>query len=263
MDPNLQATLGLPTQLEGGGQTDNSDQDPTYRYQPPRSITYHSARSNTSSIPPSAKEDLTKVSPAGERCIITQRKSHVECSHIVARSTKSADIKQLEFCWGLKPGTLKLDVPYNMVWLSPEVHTCFDRNHWALVPPLEVLQKAQQHTVEDFSNDVSTLYTKRFPFRVREYSYVQLKAGEEPIPRYDDDAPGGAILHQSPFTTLPGIRSHIHPYFVIVNVAKKDLKHCPKPKPKPEPEPEPEPRGPSPSPSPSPSSMPMPMPILN
>ncbi|KDN36280.1 hypothetical protein RSAG8_10968, partial [Rhizoctonia solani AG-8 WAC10335] len=209
MDRNdIQATPGLTEDSEHAGNTDNTDRDPWYQPPAPGSNNNLSSRSNFSLtfIPPQAKLDLTAASPAGELCL-----------------------KKLEFCWGCKPGHLDLDSANNMIWLSPELHKCFDDNHWALVPSLELLNSIRDATFNDAGRRTLPHFLTRYRAEPREYSFVQFQAGEEPISRFEDAVPGGASLHQSPFTTLPPILSHIHPYFVICNVAKKDIRHRPEP----------------------------------
>ncbi|CAE6503833.1 unnamed protein product [Rhizoctonia solani] len=232
MDPSIpQATPDPAEDLEGARNTNTSDRDLTYRPPAPGSNTSFSAHSNLSltSIPAKAKTALAKASPEGQLCVITRRKSHVECARILRPTTKSDELKKLEFSWGCKPGKLDLDDAENMIWLSPELHRCFDSRHWALVPSLELLDDVQKKVSATIWRRAHTHFKKKYPSERREYSYVQLEAGEEPIPRFDATVPGGATLHQSPFTTLPPILSHIHPYFVISNVAQKDIKLHPEP----------------------------------
>ncbi|EUC56382.1 HNH endonuclease [Rhizoctonia solani AG-3 Rhs1AP] len=243
MNPNnSQTTLGLAGHSEHAENSDNSDIDPSY-LDPPRSRTNFSAQSRVSlpsSIPAKAKKALIEVSPEGTQCIITRHKSHVECSHILRRASKSSDLTNLEHWWGCQPHTLNLDVPENLIWLSPDMHRCFNRGHWALVPSLELLRHIWDTTGRDIGRNVYTHFTRRYPNTNRQYTYVSFRAGEEPITRFDEShetAPSRGTLHHSPFFTLPSILSHVHPYFVICNVAINDIKHCPEPN-RPEPEPE-------------------------
>ncbi|KAH7335074.1 hypothetical protein B0J17DRAFT_708584 [Rhizoctonia solani] len=157
----------------------------------------------------------------------TRGESHVECAYVLTRLTESSEMRQLEFCWECEPETLDLNVPENLVWLSPEWHTCFVRNHWTFVPSLELLHNIREKTVSDFGRKKSLHFTKRFPICERQYFYVRFIGGEELTPHYDNASPCGATLHQSPFTTVPPILSQVHPYFVICDAATKDLQHWP------------------------------------
>ncbi|CAE6459818.1 unnamed protein product [Rhizoctonia solani] len=211
MDPNdMQATPGLTEDPEHARNTDNTDRDPWYQPPAPGSNNNLSSRSNFSLtfIPPQAKLDLTAASPAGELCVISWRRSHVECSHILHRASKSSELKKLEFCWGCKPGHLDLDSANNMIWLSPELHKCFDDNHWALVPSLELLNSIRDATFNDAGRRTLPYFLTRYRAEPREYSFVQFQA----VPVY-----------HSPADSLP------YSPFVICNVAKKDIRHRPEP----------------------------------
>ncbi|KAG8678324.1 hypothetical protein FRC09_019929, partial [Ceratobasidium sp. 395] len=55
-----------------------------------------------------------------------------------------------------------------------------------------------------------------------------LEPRKEPYIRYDETLAAGYSDHRAPFTSLSPIRSHVHPFFVVCDVARKDKKLRPK-----------------------------------
>lgn len=62
-----------------------------------------------------------------------------------------------------------------------------------------------------------------FPHAIREFTFAQLLKLDRPYFRFDN-YPLEYSAHFPPFTSLSPIRSHIHPYFAICNVAQKDAR---------------------------------------
>ncbi|GAB1527784.1 hypothetical protein RhiTH_010972 [Rhizoctonia solani] len=124
----------------------------------------------------------------------------------------------------MKPRTLNLDTTRNLVWLDCTVHKLFDHRHWALLPSEAILDEILRFVVQHIDYEDREKFTKVFPHQIYEYTFVQLKPCTEPYIRYDKPQ---VSVHQGPFSTLSPIRSHIHPYFVICNVALKDKKFYP------------------------------------
>ncbi|KAF8600784.1 hypothetical protein BDV93DRAFT_259508 [Ceratobasidium sp. AG-I] len=121
----------------------------------------------------------------------------------------------------MHPRSLNVDTSRNLIWLDNSTHFLFDSGYWALVPTFELLLEIQHTTVSEFIYTKRSKFTKRYPHVVREYSFAQLIKLERPFIRFHN-YPLEFSAHLPPFTSLSSIRSHIHPYFAICNVAQKD-----------------------------------------
>ncbi|CAE7229163.1 unnamed protein product [Rhizoctonia solani] len=200
--------------------TDDSEREGLYVSGAPASTSGYSRPSSITRVPSHCDwENVTKMAPVGCRCVITNRQSNLECAHILSRATKLDDRKTLAFCWGIKLTDLDLDATDIMMWLTPDMHTSFDESQWALVPPLEILSDVLINLVRHERKAFTKLYP---PKRDWEYTFAQLVPCPDTIVREDHHPP---TIHYSPYTTLPTVTPHIHPYYDICNVAKKDAKY--------------------------------------
>ncbi|CAE6462390.1 unnamed protein product [Rhizoctonia solani] len=176
------------------------------------------------SISDNSKKKLTRISPLGRRCVLTGSALALECAHVVPRATQGQKLRQLEFAWGLKPRSFNLDTSRNLIWLESTSHSLFDRGpHWGLLPSKQLLDEIFMHTSLNFTYPTQRLFTEAYPHQNRDYTFVQLQAREQSIALYGASGSISSEIH-SPFRNFPLIHSHIHPYFVICNVAEKDLR---------------------------------------
>ncbi|KAG8725297.1 hypothetical protein FRC09_003134 [Ceratobasidium sp. 395] len=171
-----------------------------------------------------SKDKLTRISPAGRRCLLTGSILALECSHVVPRATPFSKLRQLEFAWGLLPRRFNLDTSRNLIWLESTSHTLFDTGpQWALLPSKQLLEDILMHTASRYTYPTQKLFTEVYPHEHRNYTFIQLQQREQVIVLYNKDGSnGGTFL--PPFHGFPAVCSHIHPYFVICNVAEKDCK---------------------------------------
>ncbi|KDN34177.1 hypothetical protein RSAG8_12733, partial [Rhizoctonia solani AG-8 WAC10335] len=160
------------------------------------------------------KTRLTESSPDGKKCSITL-------------SAGAELLTTLEYAWGMKSGTLNLDTTQNMMWLSPNLHTWFDNGDWALLPPLSDLTVIQNTSLCQLSLAKKTKFTTVLCWGIRSYDFVHFTPATEPIFRFDRPGPINYSIYPPPFSAFPPVSSHIHPYFVICNIALKDKKHHP------------------------------------
>ncbi|KAI5826231.1 hypothetical protein K523DRAFT_213888, partial [Schizophyllum commune Tattone D] len=113
----------------------------------------------STSRPP--RDPLIKISPLGDRCVVTfisNGNGTVHDVHHVARSAcislvclysrflcvralTSIQIRALEKIMGLPPGTLNLDSRYNRVLLEMAIHHAYDNGLCAFFPTLEDLSR--------------------------------------------------------------------------------------------------------------------------
>ncbi|QRV83026.1 HNH endonuclease [Ceratobasidium sp. AG-Ba] len=228
MDANFAPAGASDITLNQG--EDNSDNDNSYvpeRLPAPRP-TIGRARTPSLNIalrPPPVSEEirnrLSEVAPDGHRCVLTLSEVIPDCAHVLSRGTKSHMIRRLEYSWGMKPRSLNVDSSRNLMWLDANSHKLFDHRYWALVPTLTTLENIQKFSNDQLIVKKRPKFTQKFPHAEWEYSFVQLKACTAPYIRYDRPLPQFSV-HWPPFSTLSPIRSHLHPFFVICNVAQKD-----------------------------------------
>ncbi|QRV85144.1 HNH endonuclease [Ceratobasidium sp. AG-Ba] len=175
----------------------------------------HKTGSNTSAA---AKEKLGHVATVPYRCLVTSCERPLHVCHVLARATPMTKIWQLERAWGLSPGRLNLDTTRNLIYLTPDMHQLFDRKDWALVPQLSWLRSLWM----DISEGSSEVSFQDFS-QQQIVDFIFLPLGEFPkaFLRFSGSAPPETCLF--PFTDLPPIRSHIHPFFAICNVAEKEI----------------------------------------
>ncbi|CUA71356.1 hypothetical protein RSOLAG22IIIB_04571 [Rhizoctonia solani] len=227
----------------------NDDNDPTYPGVPSagRSVKSHASTKSTtrslaesttqssgtaSSAPTGVKAALTRVAPDGERCLITRTKGQLECTHLVARSTHIIVRKALEAAWGMESGKLDLDAVQNIFWSRSDIHRAFNDYEWLLLPTEKDLQaaidfsnrRASQHTHSHFG----TVYSNKT------WKYHFLSLGYEETIFRKGNVPQSYTVHDSPYSDLGPVDSHLSPFYVIYNVGQKvhDIKdpnyegHC-------------------------------------
>ncbi|CAE6468561.1 unnamed protein product [Rhizoctonia solani] len=224
----LQATSDLVNTRNA----DDSDGDPSYQAGQPVTPRARSTAGADLTTPPQnilnqpgtasdeAKARLTERSPHNKKCSVTFLESLPECSHILPRSTQLRQVRTLEYAWGKRFNSLNLDSTQNMMWLSPHMHSYFDRRIWVLLPPKSDLEKVKSTTIEQFSLAKKTDFTSVLHRDIRKYDFVLLAHFTDPIVRVENI--NQASTHWPPYDSLSPVRSHVHPYFVICNVGLKD-----------------------------------------
>ncbi|CUA76457.1 hypothetical protein RSOLAG22IIIB_12300 [Rhizoctonia solani] len=174
-----------------------------------------------------AQTRLTQRSRYGKKCSVTFSGRHPECAHILPRSTRGWQLTTLEYVWGVKLGTLNLDTTQNMMWLSPDLHRWFDSGDWALLPPKSDLELIRDTSLNQLTWAKKTKFTAVCRRDFRNYDFVHFIETTQPIVRPDTPESVNYTMHLPPFQSLSPVSSHINPYFVICNVARKDEKHHP------------------------------------
>ncbi|KAF8692812.1 hypothetical protein RHS03_08545, partial [Rhizoctonia solani] len=206
--------------------TDDSKQDPSYQHTNPESMSLPTTQSflSRNTITSRVREQVTEAAPDGQACAITLNPSLVRCAHILRRATGQGERQQLARAWGIELNDLDLDGPENMMWLALDLHGAFNTDAWALLLPESELQSILSYAGLQWCLKTRTPFTHHYPLRrISEYTFVQLST-LHPFVRVQGNQHN---IHSSPFATLPTIRSHIHPFYAICNVAKKDIKWHP------------------------------------
>ncbi|KAF8890231.1 hypothetical protein CPB85DRAFT_1333259 [Mucidula mucida] len=149
-----------------------------------------------------ATQGRTKsVAPAGSFCVMTQALHEcatIQAAHVAPRKWhKSAPerIRNIEYHFGFpRAGRLNLDTRWNIFFLVALYHILYDNGGIILIPTLETLQLALKFTI--LNQKLQRLqadgtFTLEETDSYRNYAY--------------------------PFHTLPYIRSHVNPCFIILN----------------------------------------------
>ncbi|KAB5594682.1 hypothetical protein CTheo_1829 [Ceratobasidium theobromae] len=176
--------------------------------------------SRPSQISIRAKDNLRVVSPDKALCVISRDSESVDCCHVLRRSTRNKYIGVLEKAWGVPQGELNIDTTQNLIFLRADFHRTFDSSNWALVPKMTVLEKITVEVVLQSNSTTCEKFTEKFPGISWSYDFVHFRGAPDRFLRRGESIDSFTI-HQQPFSDFPSIPPHIHPYFVICNVAQK------------------------------------------
>ncbi|QRV84823.1 hypothetical protein RhiJN_26886 [Ceratobasidium sp. AG-Ba] len=168
------------------------------------------------------QEQLRRLSPNGGLCTVGLTSNRIRVYHLLPKDTDPQCIKQLEFAWGLEPGTLNVNDVRNMLFkqrrqffdaVEEELLIAFMRGDWTLAPTNETLTAVVMQTgADDMSTLINEHTTTQFgPQKV--YTY-ELVSWNEPA-------------SQSPTTKnsgFPLIRSHVHPCFAVCNTGLRNIR---------------------------------------
>ncbi|KDN35541.1 hypothetical protein RSAG8_11498, partial [Rhizoctonia solani AG-8 WAC10335] len=190
-------------------------------------------RSNGSNVSSAAKRKLSEVASCPERCLVTRAPEPYEVCHIIPKATPFLTLFLLERSWDPRSCTDKeaLAIPHNLgakdyfyinvnttrnlIYLTPNMHTLFDKNKWALVPTADIMDKIMYRQLTSRRHGFHMYPEGRdytFNFVPLDYALTFLQFGSDNHP---------VASHVHPFADLPIIRSHIHPYFAICNTGHK------------------------------------------
>ncbi|KAJ7077080.1 hypothetical protein C8R44DRAFT_826501 [Mycena epipterygia] len=184
------------------------------------------AQSATSSIGTRAKEKLEKVSPRKRCCIVTNEeypRAAIEAAHLLPRATKPDILTKLEYAFNLKYRQLHIDSTRNLAYLRADQHRSFDHKGFLLLPTTKVLERVRTFTFSKKEAGGKT-YKEVFDEDEFEYRIVPLQLARDgnavfrlsgPDPEYEK------IFPLANPTTLPTLKSHVSPFFVIINAGPK------------------------------------------
>ncbi|CAE7197851.1 unnamed protein product, partial [Rhizoctonia solani] len=235
MDPNTQ-THSPPL---GNDDSPYVPERPARSVKAPAGSLVFSMASGASCDSLAMKQALSKRAPDGERCLITRSLKPTEACHLIAKDTKSDLQAIIEFAWRIETGRFSINRAPNLIWLTSDMHSLFDHNHWALVPTKEILIEMMT-----FNTLKSRPFHEAFPDdRIWEYHYVQFESWPALITQFTDDKIGSFLQpsseaglpasaepkidlpafehHTYPFERLGVIKSHAHPFFITYNAGQK------------------------------------------
>ncbi|KAG8720219.1 hypothetical protein FRC08_000840 [Ceratobasidium sp. 394] len=177
-----------------------------------------------SQVDTDTKDRLRETAPDGARCLITLDQEALDCCHVIPASTERDIIRRLDYAWGLSRVNENIHVhsTRNLILLRADMHRKFDHPDWALVPTRSTLNEIFSHTGLLASGAAPPYFRSRFPDTEWDYDFVLFRRSPVAFLRFSEDMESDTV-HRYPFGDFGPIKSHIHPYFAIVNAAQKEI----------------------------------------
>ncbi|ETW79507.1 hypothetical protein HETIRDRAFT_419216 [Heterobasidion irregulare TC 32-1] len=141
-------------------------------------------------------------------------------------------LSRLEWAWGMKYDTIKMDVDSNMISLRHDWRDLFESDRWALMPSMDIIEKLWDRwdkfplhegnvpSIEDMY-DGAEIFEYRLVPVFPNVPPVSRCNGAEHISGGNRDDTVGATVYSYPFDTLPPIFSRVKPHFVVLNAGRK------------------------------------------
>ncbi|KAJ3517191.1 hypothetical protein NMY22_g14015 [Coprinellus aureogranulatus] len=156
----------------------------------------------------------------------------VELAHVFERhhsaDSKMASMRAIEYMWNMREGTLNLDSRRNIFFAGKVLHELYQEGKWALCPDESVIDMflcnprgkypGSPRLRTEFPKLPDGAYAYTF-FPLTEMSLRLLRQTRGQPPTADD-----MQAHGPPYTTLPGLTSHIHPKFALLNFSRRLIK---------------------------------------
>ncbi|PPQ80317.1 hypothetical protein CVT24_000416 [Panaeolus cyanescens] len=99
-------------------------------------------------VPPELREAAALVDPNEQRCLIENRSkgTTVELAHVYDRdyTAEKEMMDGIEWCWGIRRGSLNFDTSRNMFFLDVSVFKLYRKRKWVLIP--------EEHVVDRYLN---------------------------------------------------------------------------------------------------------------
>ncbi|PPQ74144.1 hypothetical protein CVT24_012837 [Panaeolus cyanescens] len=175
-------------------------------------------------LPPvhhSAQERSAHVDPNEQRCLIENRSMNtsVELGHVYDRyfTTDKATMDGIEWCWGLRRGSLHLDTRRNTFVLDISVLKLYKSRKWILIPEESVVDRYFVANKKWKPLSRSQMQELKVKETVHRYTIAPVWGMEDvSLARQSSDDPSIVKIHSYPFETMPTIISHVDPKFVIL-----------------------------------------------
>ncbi|THH20792.1 hypothetical protein EW146_g618 [Bondarzewia mesenterica] len=210
-------------------------------------VPFYFALRKASSQPSTAsrivKDLARKLDPNRGLCLITSHNNYdavLHHCHLLPQSDRNEHTKltSLEWAWGIQYFSLNVDKPTNMIRLKCDLHALFDRGQFIFLPSTNVIEQLYKHELVRAANpntQLSPITDKYNGQTIFEYRLVPLgKMGAMCCVLRDPNAPttvsaadqvlGPEVLHCYPYDTLPVLRSHVLPHFVLYNSGRELVK---------------------------------------
>ncbi|KAJ3507954.1 hypothetical protein NMY22_g16770 [Coprinellus aureogranulatus] len=171
-------------------------------------------------ISDASKNRAERAAPNGRRCLVSGRDT-AEIAYAMPRelSRDLSLMRCLEWSWNMREGTLNLDTRQNVFFLAPGLHSLYKEKKWILLPEGHIIERFFSKPVPPYSGD--PISRQGFPVLEDEtfrYTFFPLDdLSDIVISRISGDgSEERPILHTHPFKSLPTLKSHLHPKFVLM-----------------------------------------------
>ncbi|KAJ7364285.1 hypothetical protein DFH08DRAFT_1073059 [Mycena albidolilacea] len=176
----------------------------------------------TPRAPSRSRAQLYATSPTRSVTMIEYPRIAIEAAHLLPRATKPHLLTTLEFAFNLKYKQLDIDTTRNLGYFRVDQRRSFDHDGFLLLPTRKDLQRVLDLPLSE--NEPAKTYKEVFDETEFEYRIV-------PLQLYKD---GNTVFrltdhnHEKIFPititnpiTLPTLKSHANPFFVIANAGPK------------------------------------------
>ncbi|PPR07160.1 hypothetical protein CVT24_010708 [Panaeolus cyanescens] len=135
-----------------------------------------------------------------------------------SKSLKYHIVESLEWSWGLKKGSLDLDIPQNFFFLGASLHQMYREWKWVLIPEASALD---QFLDPDFLWSYGRGEFPEVKENTFKYMFQPVFDMEDVyITRVSDEDSRRVDIHEYPFDKFPVITSTIDPRFAILHVGQ-------------------------------------------
>ncbi|EPQ60201.1 hypothetical protein GLOTRDRAFT_134926 [Gloeophyllum trabeum ATCC 11539] len=241
-----------PDDLFGSSPEPEPEPLPQYEYDPlPPEASAGSATPEPLPAPPARKRRRTAARrqqqpPPVTRCLVTLEHEPPETigkCYLLGHGTPSARIRQLEYAWGYKAGTLDLESADNKIHLRADIRCSFDDGGFVILPDLNTIKRIYRDTVDYMlAHDGARpprahIFPHESATATWTYDFVPLKLLSQNVtihrrsldpssqPPTSPSAPAAYTLHHPPFPNFPKLECAAHPFFAIANAVEKFRKN--------------------------------------
>ncbi|THH15648.1 hypothetical protein EW146_g4861 [Bondarzewia mesenterica] len=205
------------------------------------SFALRKASSDPSTASRFAKDVARTLDPNRGLCFVTLHNNDdavLRRTYLIPQSDRSEHTKltSLEWAWGMPYFSLNVDEPANMIRLKLDLHLLFDRGQFIFLPSInfiELFYERKRLRRKNPNTQLSPITDQYNGQTIFEYRLVPL-GSMSAISRAPRDLNASTtisvvdlddeVLHHYPFSTLPVLRSHVLPHFVLYSSGRELVK---------------------------------------
>ncbi|PPQ82080.1 hypothetical protein CVT24_012308 [Panaeolus cyanescens] len=172
-------------------------------------------------VPQERRDGAAVMDPNEQRCLIENRlkDTTVQLAHVFDRGYTADDrkIDGIEWCWGLRRGSLNLDTSRNIFFLDASVFKMYRKRKWVLVPEESIVDRYVNERGRPLIRP--QMQTLKFDSEDTVYKYTfapVLEMEDVLLTRQSTNNPSEVAIHSFPFDNMPTLISHVDPKFVIL-----------------------------------------------
>ncbi|KAF5349102.1 hypothetical protein D9756_009512 [Leucocoprinus leucothites] len=157
--------------------------------------------------------------PTKHDCLLTNTPSdaEVEYCHVLIQETPPQVLDDLERAWNLQHHSLHVDTRYNIVKLTPTLHSAFTHGRWVLMPEHDGVWP-----LFEARNSPEILERLISVKKISNYHLVACAKMEYIPVIYNNRAPGGEVpslkTYTYPFSNFPTIQSRVPVHLIICQI---------------------------------------------